>query len=160
MSSKYGFDKKDLYQGNYQKDIPYDQGYGYHNNPNIYNPQYTSSPAQPDYQNFSKNALSFAAHYIDPNQLAHQGFDAISKQVDQYKIISNLRQYFDVDLKYICKKFYFLFFPYLQKDWGRVNNDQSLPPRMDHNALDLYIPVMSFLTYVFVCSLSLGYSRM
>lgn len=116
------------------------------NTPNLYPPQYTSSPAQPEVPQ-PYNPLLYASKFIDANQLAHQGFDVLSKKVEHYRIISGLKQYFDVDLLYLGKKFFSLFFPYLQKvvyyETTRIGAELTLILAC------LLAPIATLLTFIF-----------
>mmetsp|Transcript_26495 Transcript_26495/g.31257 ORF Transcript_26495/g.31257 Transcript_26495/m.31257 type:complete len:276 (-) Transcript_26495:114-941(-) len=74
-----------------------------------------------------------------------------------------LRIYFAVNNSYVKRKMLRVLFPFLTKDWGRITNDPSdiaghkyALPNSDDNALDLYIPSMSLITYVLLCALCYG----
>jgi len=75
-----------------------------------------------------------------------------------------LRPYFAVDNSYVKRKMTKVLFPFLYRDWARVeimepNPDGSskyAPPQEDENAPDLYIPSMGLLTYVLLCALCYG----
>ncbi|KII61101.1 Protein YIF1B [Thelohanellus kitauei] len=158
--SKYHFEMNDFYRPNYEKTSPQNNpDYSLLNNSGFYNPQFTSSPAQ-HVPNYGQAAFVTAAKFIDPNKLASDGLGVISQQVEKSHFIATLKQYFDVDLFYIYKKLTYLFVPFVQKDWGRLHDDPNVSPKANHHSLDLYIPVMSFMTYVFICSLFLGYHHL
>ena len=79
-----------------------------------------------------------------------------------------LRDYFEVDTRYVIKKLYTVLFSLVirPKKWKRGLADDQLqqpqqqdmrfkkfaPPTQDENAPDLYLPLMSFVTYIVVCS--------
>lgn len=75
-----------------------------------------------------------------------------------------LRPYFAVDNHYVKQKMTRILFPFLSRDWARKpadtvdpsTNVAYLPPHLDVNAPDLYIPTMSLLTYVLLCALCYG----
>jgi hypothetical protein len=74
-----------------------------------------------------------------------------------------LRPYFAVDNVYVKRKMMKVLFPFAFRQWARqdigANADGSVsyaPPQHDDNAPDLYIPVMSLLTYVLLCALCYG----
>jgi protein transport protein YIF1 len=71
--------------------------------------------------------------------------DAIRKKMASVSWLSwdFFRVYFKVDNLYVLHKLKIILFPYLHKNWKR--NDS--PPTDDVNAPDLYIPLMSFITY-------------
>jgi len=83
--------------------------------------------------------------------------------------------YFQVDVGYVMRKLLILFFPFYHRSWSRkrkpidpfVNpmdpdaaiqhtTQRLLPPSEDPNAPDLYIPAMSFVTYVLLVGLLRG----
>lgn len=73
------------------------------------------------------------------------------------------RSYFSVSNSYVVNKLRVILFPFGHK-WRRSQapmpgNPQQLvfmPPRDDINAPDLYIPLMSFITYILLTGLALG----
>lgn len=91
--------------------------------------------------------------------LVGQGQEFIDKKLEKYMSVSKLKYYFAVDTNYVLKKIKLLFFPFTHSDWS-VQFDQSegiqVQPRHDVNAPDLYIPTMSFVTYILMVGLSLG----
>lgn len=88
---------------------------------------------------------------------ADQGKDLVNQHIEKYVSRSKIKYYFAVDTNYVAKKLSLLLFPYLQKDWSvQFHQDEPVAPRDDVNARDLYIPVMSFVTYVLLCGVSLG----
>ncbi|KAL2717815.1 protein YIF1B [Vespula squamosa] len=76
---------------------------------------------------------------------------------EKYVPVRALKYYFAVDTNYVFGKLAILFFPFTHKDWT-VKYEQDLPmqPRYEKNAPDMYIPMMSFLTYVVLAGLVLG----
>jgi hypothetical protein len=79
------------------------------------------------------------------------------------QIMRELRVYFAVDNSYCKTKMTRVLFPFFFKDWSRIQNDSHAMdkyalPRDDPNALDLYIPAMSLITYVLLCGLCYGTS--
>ncbi|XP_057694011.1 protein YIF1B [Corythoichthys intestinalis] len=91
------------------------------------------------------------------SSLASQGKEMMDKNLDRFIPISKLKYYFAVDTVYVGKKLGLLVFPYMHENW-EVSYQQDTPvaPRFDVNAPDLYIPAMSFITYVLVAGLALG----
>jgi len=88
---------------------------------------------------------------------ADQGKDYVNQHLEKYVSTSKLKYYFAVDTDYVAKKLSLVLFPYLNKDWSvQFHQDEPVAPRDDVNARDLYIPVMSFVTYVLLCGVSLG----
>lgn len=85
------------------------------------------------------------------------------------------RYYFKVNNQYVLKKLKVLFLPFLNSSWSRleiasdfvmpnanISGDSATsktfykPPIQDVNAPDLYIPLMSFVTYVLLMGYILG----
>ncbi|KAK2847138.1 hypothetical protein Q5P01_010137 [Channa striata] len=91
------------------------------------------------------------------SSLASQGREMVDKNLDRFIPISKLKYYFAVDTVYVGKKLGLLIFPYMHENW-EVSYQQDTPvaPRFDVNAPDLYIPAMSFITYVLVAGVALG----
>eukprot|EP00903_Cladosiphon_okamuranus_P012030 g11295.t1 len=81
---------------------------------------------------------------------------------------NTLKVYFTVDNRYVLKKLKALLLAVLKKDWFRlpsedeVKDDQGRPkferPVADANAPDLYVPLMSFITFVLVTGYAKGSS--
>ena len=79
------------------------------------------------------------------------------------QLMSQLRVYFQVDNTYVKSKMLRVLFSFFFKNWSRIHNDLNAVdkyalPREDVNALDLYIPSMSLITYVLLCGLCYGTS--
>ena len=86
--------------------------------------------------------------------------------MSKYVQIEQLKYYFDVSNSYVIKKLMLLSFPYknkvilyilIVKNWTRIIAREGqvggyLSPRDDINAPDLYIPLMSFVTYILLIS--------
>ncbi|KAI8893652.1 YIF1-domain-containing protein, partial [Globomyces pollinis-pini] len=99
-------------------------------------------------------------------QLGSQAFSQaqqnINKNFGRYFDLIQWRYYFDVSNSYVLNKIRLLLFPFFNKFWVRTvqqSEDQSIghaPPRSDLNAPDLYIPVMSFVTYVIMVGVAKG----
>lgn len=80
------------------------------------------------------------------------------------------KYYFAVNHRYVLRKLSLILMPFMNRTWSRQrgldsgNFDGSsgddgtcyLPPRDDVNAPDLYIPVMSFVTYILVVGFVFG----
>jgi len=81
----------------------------------------------------------------------------------------SLKYYFSVNNLYVMKKMKMLLFPFFKKKWTRLTvedsqttNEQNyyaskfVCPWDDENAPDLYIPLMSFVTFVLITGLAKG----
>lgn len=106
------------------------------------------------------NAMLDAAGKIG-NSFLDEGTARMIPGLEQ--IMRELRVYFAVDNSYCKTKMTRILFPFFFKHWSRVQNDahaldKYALPRDDPNALDLYIPAMSLITYVLLCGLCYGTS--
>ncbi|OAJ36084.1 hypothetical protein BDEG_20296 [Batrachochytrium dendrobatidis JEL423] len=97
-------------------------------------------------------------------QLGTQAFAQVQQNINRYVNVTQLRYYFNVSNSYVLNKVRLLLFPYRHKSWSRLvrrseHSGQAegfAPPREDLNAPDLYLPVMSYVTYVLLVGLSIG----
>lgn len=91
------------------------------------------------------------------SSLAGQGKEYVTQNVDRWFSISKLKFYFAVDTTYVTKKLFLILIPFLTKDWSmKYSQDEAVPPKLDVNAPDLYIPIMSFVTYILIVGITLG----
>jgi len=72
-----------------------------------------------------------------------------SKFVDYFSL-EGLKPYFDVDNKYVLYKFRYLFVPFLKEK--QINNSEEMQNKYNIEYFDLYLPLMSFITYVLAVS--------
>lgn len=74
-----------------------------------------------------------------------------------------LRDYFAVDNNYVKTKMQKILFPFRSTHWKRVHKNPPQPdyalPNADENAPDLYLPLMSLITYVLLCALCYGTAK-
>lgn len=73
----------------------------------------------------------------------------------------NLHYYFDVTNSYVIKKLSLITLPFLTTgDWQQELGSDGLPgsPRFNKFAPDLYIPLMSFITFLLLSGLKSGFS--
>ncbi|KAI3405326.2 POL2 [Candida oxycetoniae] len=124
-------------------------------------PQYTqpmqmpNQPQQPQHpQQRQFNFLNDPAAAL-ASQFARSGFEQSNQYIqDNFGSFSgDIKYYFQVSNSYVLHKIFLILFPYRQKDWNRISTketgiNQFLPPTHDVNAPDLYIPLMSFVTYI------------
>ncbi|GME71485.1 hypothetical protein B5S31_g335 [[Candida] boidinii] len=102
---------------------------------------------------FSQTAFNAGQQYMQQN------FGTI---VDS----SNIKYYFKVSNSYVLQKLLLILFPFKNRTWTRIfrtstdanNNPVELyaPPTEDVNAPDLYIPLMSFMSYILVWAIFSG----
>eukprot|EP00536_Pseudo-nitzschia_multiseries_P008588 jgi/Psemu1/325275/estExt_fgenesh1_pg.C_2200008 len=76
-------------------------------------------------------------------------------------VMGSLRSYFAVDNRYVKRKMGKVLFPFLNKDWirGQVEGPEMVNyalPHSDENAPDLYIPIMSLVTYCLLSAFLYG----
>lgn len=84
--------------------------------------------------------------------------------MNRYVNVSALKHYFNVTNSYVLQKLALVIFPWRHKPWSRKQtigpNGQEgwyLPPRDDINSPDMYIPVMSLVTYILLSSAIAGF---
>ncbi|KAI8822564.1 YIF1-domain-containing protein [Fimicolochytrium jonesii] len=90
----------------------------------------------------------------------------LNKNINRWINIPHLKYYFNVSNSYVLNKIRLLLFPFRHPhmSWARLvlRSEQSgqmegyKPPREDLNAPDLYIPVMTFVTYIILVGIKLG----
>lgn len=89
--------------------------------------------------------------------MADQGKELVNKEFEKYIPVSKLKYYFAVDNKYVVNKLKLIFFPFVHTDWSlKYDQENPVQPRFDINALDLYIPMMAYITYIVLAGLVLG----
>ncbi|KAG7354819.1 YIF1 family protein [Nitzschia inconspicua] len=76
-------------------------------------------------------------------------------------VMGSLRSYFAVDNRYVKRKMVKVLFPFTNKHWHRIqmHGPETINyalPNSDENAPDLYVPVMSLITYCLLCALCYG----
>ncbi|CAF1084082.1 unnamed protein product [Brachionus calyciflorus] len=106
---------------------------------------------------FNDPVASMAVKY--GSNLADQGKEFVQQNVDKWFSISKLKYYFAVDTNYVAKKLFIMLFPFLNRDWSvKYSQDDgtAVPPKLDVNAPDMYIPVMAFVTYILMVGVTLG----
>ncbi|EGV61701.1 Protein transport protein yif1 [Yamadazyma tenuis] len=112
-------------------------------------------PASSMAAQFAKNSLGQSNDYIQQN------FGAFIPPT------SNLNYYFQISNSYVLRKLRLILFPFRNKNWARLASTQGAgdgtqssisyaPPSQDINAPDLYIPFMSYITYVLLWALFQG----
>lgn len=117
------------------------------------------------FQNVSPEMLQFGLS---------TGQDLLNKQKDRFMpgvsgFWNSLKIYFAVSNTYVKSKLLILIYPIRHKSWVRELADEYQPdnkgehtshkfalPKQDKNAPDLYIPLMSFITYVLLFGLCKG----
>lgn len=129
--------------------------------PNIYPPPPPlSQQQQPHLQQTmsSQQIPSPSSYFIADPMIAAAGQQFIGQYSQNLVnntggwIDRNLKPLFAVDDSYVIKKLGFVMFPFFQKRW---HGGQELPKESLVQP-DLYIPLMSFMTYVLVASYMLG----
>jgi len=83
------------------------------------------------------------------------GAEMVNQNLNRWFNSQSLKKYFDVTNSFVFKKCGLVLFPFRHKSWARIGrrNEQTgkmdySPPREDINSPDLYIPVMSIVTYI------------
>ncbi|KAI5970654.1 hrf1 [Candida margitis] len=113
-------------------------------------PHVQSQPGQPQFNNFLNDPAAALA-----SQFARSGFQQSNQYIQENfgSFSGDIKYYFQVSNSYVLKKILLILFPFRHKDWTRIlakdnGLGQYLPPSYDVNAPDLYIPIMSFVTYI------------
>ncbi|KAL6933560.1 related to Protein transport protein YIF1 [Hanseniaspora guilliermondii] len=140
-----------------------------------FNNQQQQYPFQPQFVNQNHTPQQNANFIQDPKaQLAYQiGSKAIGNffngaQIDPTTTINNLTsdttfgnlsQYFQVSNEYVLKKLKIILCPFLNKSWTTVTdvkNNSIVLPRDNVNAPDMYLPIMSLVTYILIWNFTKG----
>eukprot|EP00158_Paraphelidium_tribonemae_P002205 Partr_v1_DN25195_c0_g1_i4_m76710 putative yip1 interacting factor homolog len=93
-----------------------------------------------------------------------QGKDLLDKNMNKWINLPVWKYYWTVDNMYVLKKIGLILFPFRHSTWNRLSTRSEVngqheaykEPRYDLNAPDLYIPVMSFLTYILLVGFQSG----
>ncbi|CAI5755606.1 unnamed protein product [Candida verbasci] len=119
----------------------------------LQHPQPHSIPNQQQNQfNFLNDPATALA-----SQFARSGFQQSNQYLQENfgSFSGDIKYYFQVSNSYVFKKVLLILMPYRHKDWNRLlsttetgQQQQYLPASIDLNAPDLYIPLMSFVTYI------------
>ncbi|KAF3986412.1 hypothetical protein FT663_04896 [Candidozyma haemuli var. vulneris] len=127
---------------------------------------------QGQHQQHAGNAGPYASFFSDPTasmaaQFAKTSFGQSNEYIQQnfgsyIPVAGELKFYFNVSNSYVLNKIILILFPYRQKNWARITQTDPTPnasagstyapPSEDVNAPDLYIPLMSFITYILLWS--------
>ena len=96
------------------------------------------------------------------SQAAMKGMEEMTRGMAAYSRLNVLRYYFDVNNAYVLSKIKILMLPYRHKEWERKvttgpgGQYTPRPPSEDPNAPDLYLPLMSYVTYILVAGFVSG----
>eukprot|EP00532_Pseudo-nitzschia_australis_P002086 CAMPEP_0168183968 /NCGR_PEP_ID=MMETSP0139_2-20121125/12938_1 /TAXON_ID=44445 /ORGANISM="Pseudo-nitzschia australis, Strain 10249 10 AB" /LENGTH=353 /DNA_ID=CAMNT_0008105457 /DNA_START=52 /DNA_END=1110 /DNA_ORIENTATION=+ len=103
---------------------------------------------------------------LTSEKVLSQGMDEIQKAFGggipgMNYVMRTLRSYFQVDNRYVKRKLQNVLFPFLNKQWRRdqVEGPEIVNyalPHSDENAPDLYIPIMSLITYCLLSAFLYG----
>ncbi|CAK7244317.1 MAG: Protein transport protein yif1 [Sporothrix thermara] len=112
--------------------------------------QFMNDPAAQMAANLSQTAFRQGQEYMEQN-------------INRYVNVSVLKHYFNVSNSYVINKLFLVLFPWRHKPWSRKQSigpagqeGWYLPPRDDINSPDMYIPVMSVVTYILLSTLVAG----
>ncbi|KAJ9666785.1 Protein transport protein yif1 [Coniosporium apollinis] len=91
------------------------------------------------------------------------GQEYVEQNFNRYVNVSALKHYFNVSNSYVLRKLVLVLFPWRHRPWSRQQSRVAssggplfMPPREDINSPDMYIPVMSFVTYILLSTLLAG----
>ncbi|KAK2075305.1 hypothetical protein P8C59_009440 [Phyllachora maydis] len=92
-----------------------------------------------------------------------QGQQYLEQNVNRWVSVLAIKHYFNVTNSYVLNKLFLVLFPWRHKPWSRKqgvgpNGREGwyLPPKEDVNSPDMYIPIMSLVTYIFLSTLIAG----
>ncbi|EFX01999.1 er to golgi transport protein yif1 [Grosmannia clavigera kw1407] len=92
-----------------------------------------------------------------------QSQEYMEQNINRYVNVNVLKHYFNVSNSYVINKLFLVLFPWRHKPWSRRQTvgpagqeGWYLPPRDDLNSPDMYIPVMSVVTYILLSTLLAG----
>ncbi|CAK7206876.1 Protein transport protein yif1 [Sporothrix eucalyptigena] len=112
--------------------------------------QFMNDPAAQMAANLSQTAFRQGQEYMEQN-------------INRYVNVGVLKHYFNVSNSYVLSKLFLVLFPWRHKPWSRKQTvgpagqeGWYLPPRDDINSPDMYIPVMSVVTYILLSTLVAG----
>jgi len=90
------------------------------------------------------------------------GTQYVEQNINRFINISALKHYFNVSNGYVVSKLFLVLCPWRHKPWVRKQSlgpngqEAFLPPRDDLNSPDMYIPIMSLITYILLRTLLAG----
>ncbi|KAL2725690.1 protein YIF1B [Vespula maculifrons] len=121
---------------------------------------YVRNEGNPENYSSSQFAAQILSQPVVTNMAVQYGNALVGsgkQHFEKYVPVRALKYYFAVDTNYVFGKLAILFFPFTHKDWTvKYEQDVPMQPRYEKNAPDMYIPMMSFLTYVVLAGLVLG----
>jgi len=113
--------------------------------------------------NVQQAAVGFMAQAATGNITIEKVLDPEIDEIPGMKyIMGQLRSYFAVDNRYVKRKMLIVLFPFINKEWRREVQEHGPEkivyslPHSDENAPDLYIPVMSLITYCLLSAFLYG----
>ena len=97
------------------------------------------------------------------NPMTQYGINATKAMAGSWfgNLWKSLHYYFDVTNGYVMKKLQLIILPYTAPgEWQQELDADGLPspPRHNPHAPDLYIPLMSFITFILISGLKAGYN--
>ncbi|KUI73515.1 Protein transport protein yif1 [Cytospora mali] len=114
------------------------------------------------YGNFMNDPTAQFAAQFGQSAFKH-GQEYLENNVNRIVSVSALKHYFNVSNSYVINKLFLVLFPWRHKPWSRKQalgpsgqEGWYLPPRDDVNSPDMYIPVMSIVTYILLSTLIAG----
>lgn len=126
--------------------------------PNIWNPALATVAAT---AMAGKNEAYVDMGIIGAKKFLDEGIARMIPGLDS--TMRYLRIYFAVNNSYVKRKMGMVLFSFFNREWRRMTTDPSdisghkfALPHSDDNALDLYLPSMSLITYVLLCALCYG----
>lgn len=142
--------------------------------PNLSHSNFQGGPPTGDpnqfYSNFFQDPTTSMAAQFAKSSFGH-GNEYIQQNFGSFiPATSNLNYYFQISNGYVVKKLALILFPYKHSNWNRLTNINTPGPQgatpgastvysaptEDINAPDLYIPFMSYVTYILLWAVFQG----
>ncbi|ODV89090.1 hypothetical protein CANCADRAFT_148438 [Tortispora caseinolytica NRRL Y-17796] len=170
---QYGYPHQN--QPHQQQQTPQQPHANVYGQPQVPRPGMPTGQTNADFQQFLNNPAASVGINMGRNAVA-MGQEYVESSFGKYLSFKVLRQYFQVSNQYVAAKLGLVIFPWKNKVWSRQTASGSgiespvatpgtpgpypavvhLPPRLDLNAPDMYIPLMGFTTYCLLASIIQG----
>lgn len=178
QSASYPPQRPSMYNQNpsYSQSTPYPQNPQYPpQQPQTYSQQNTGMPQMPTQNSQSGFNYSGLPFDVQNNAALNMGLNLGKQYIEnQFQTVmpgvssywDTLKFYFKVSNKYVVQKLKVLLFPFKTRTWRRSGTTYTdtqghmivnyEPPNSDLNCPDLYIPLMSFITFALILSFLAG----
>ena len=110
------------------------------------------------------NLFAFFLIFVSEIDRKISGFDT-SGWAQNFFAKTHIKEYFEIDNKYLLQKLRFLIFPFLSSSKKSETQEENMgigAPSASSSYLthtDLYIPIMAYMTYVILSCFMLGLAK-